>query len=97
VSSLNAISLYHYSLTISLTKTQFFFIMPQAQSLFSPFTLPLPSPYSNLNFQRHRFLAHPISPLLQTTSIASSNATVSGNAVTSIQTLPQVKPQFIRF
>ncbi|QCE14507.1 anthranilate phosphoribosyltransferase, chloroplastic [Vigna unguiculata] len=64
--------------------------MPQAQSLFSPFTLPLPSPYSNLNFQRHRFLAHPISPLLQTTSIASSNATVSGNAVTSIQTLPQL-------
>lgn len=76
----------------SLRKTQFFFIMTQAQSLFSPFTLPFPSPS-----QRHRFFSHPISPLIQTTSIASSNATVSANAATSVQPLPQVKPQFIRF
>ncbi|XP_047152410.1 anthranilate phosphoribosyltransferase, chloroplastic [Vigna umbellata] len=64
--------------------------MTQAKSLFSPFTLPFPSPYSNLNSQRHRFFSHPISPLIQTTSIASSNATVSGNAATSVQPLPQL-------
>ncbi|BAT79503.1 hypothetical protein LR48_Vigan04g062800 [Vigna angularis] len=64
--------------------------MTQAQSLFPPFTLPFPSPCSNLNSQRHRFFSHPISPLIQTTSIASSNATVSGNAATSVQPLPQL-------
>ncbi|XP_014500001.1 anthranilate phosphoribosyltransferase, chloroplastic [Vigna radiata var. radiata] len=59
--------------------------MTQAQSLFSPFTLPFPSPS-----QRHRFFSHPISPLIQTTSIAFSNATVSANAATSVQPLPQL-------
>ncbi|ESW10054.1 hypothetical protein PHAVU_009G177200 [Phaseolus vulgaris] len=64
--------------------------MTHPQSLFSPCTLPFPSCYSNLSSQRRRFFSHPVSPLIQTTSIASSNATVSSNVATSIQPLPQL-------
>ncbi|CAJ1975123.1 unnamed protein product [Sphenostylis stenocarpa] len=64
--------------------------MTQAQALFSPFSLQFPVPNPNLDPQRRRFFSHPVSPLTQTTSIASSDGTVSSNAATSTQPLSQL-------